>query len=167
MVIWFAVRKSARNLRNNVLWQIVCPINYTHMFLSCLFVCVFKINYQWLVSLFYSYSLGLLHWDWDSHCPSDSGATPKDMDKIDPHHNATKHSKNVTQWIYLGLYCTVGWHEWHACLCSHYLPASMLTHWSWDKMDSITQTTFSQAFPSMNIVVFWLNFHWNMLTWVR
>ena len=37
-----------------------------------------------------------------------------------------------------------------------------LTHRGWDKMDAISQTTFSRAFSSMNIVAFWLNFHWNM-----
>ena len=37
-----------------------------------------------------------------------------------------------------------------------------LTHWGRDKMDAISQTTYSRAFPSMKVVVFWLNFHWNM-----
>ena len=41
-------------------------------------------------------------------------------------------------------------------------PKPMLTHWGRDKMDAISQTTFSHAFSSMKIVVFWLNFHWNM-----
>ena len=38
-----------------------------------------------------------------------------------------------------------------------------LTHWGRDKMDAISQTTFSCAFSSMKIAVFWLNFHWNIL----
>ena len=44
---------------------------------------------------------------------------------------------------------------------------NMLTHWGWDKMDAISQTTFSRAFSSMKIVVFWLNFHWNMFARVQ
>ena len=39
---------------------------------------------------------------------------------------------------------------------------NVLTHWGRDKMDAISQTTFSRAFSSMKIAVFWLNFHWNM-----
>ena len=42
-----------------------------------------------------------------------------------------------------------------------------LTHWGRDKMDAISQTTFSRAFSSMKIVVFWLNFHWNMFPRVQ
>ena len=42
-----------------------------------------------------------------------------------------------------------------------------LTHWGWDKMDAISQTTFSRAFSSMKIIVFWLNFHWNMFARVQ
>ena len=42
-----------------------------------------------------------------------------------------------------------------------------LTHWGRDKMDAISQTTFSHAFSSMKIFVFWLNFHWNMFTMVQ
>ena len=43
----------------------------------------------------------------------------------------------------------------------------ILTHWGRDKMDAISQTTFSRAFSSMKIVVFWLNFHWNMFARVQ
>ena len=42
-----------------------------------------------------------------------------------------------------------------------------LTHWGRDKMDAISQTTFSYAISSMKIVVFWLNFHWNMFARVQ
>ena len=42
-----------------------------------------------------------------------------------------------------------------------------LTHWGRDKMDAISQTTFSRAFSSMKIVVFWLNFHWNLFSRVQ
>ena len=42
-----------------------------------------------------------------------------------------------------------------------------LTQWARDKMDAISQTTFSPAFSSMKIVVFWLNFHWNMFARVQ
>ena len=37
-----------------------------------------------------------------------------------------------------------------------------ISHWGRDKM-----TTFSRAFSSMKIVVFWLNFHWNMFARIQ
>ena len=43
----------------------------------------------------------------------------------------------------------------------------VLTHWGRDKMDAISQTTVSWAFSSMEIAVFWLNFHWNMFARVQ
>ena len=36
-----------------------------------------------------------------------------------------------------------------------------LTHWGWDKMADISQTTFSHAFSWMKIYEFRLRFHWN------
>ena len=42
-----------------------------------------------------------------------------------------------------------------------------LTHWGRDEMDAISQTPFSRAFSSKKIVVFWLNFHWNMFARVQ
>ena len=42
-----------------------------------------------------------------------------------------------------------------------------LTHWGRDKMDAISQTTFSRAFSAMKIAAFWLNFHWNMFARVQ
>ena len=38
---------------------------------------------------------------------------------------------------------------------------SKLTHWGWDKMIAILQTTFSNAFSWMKMHGFWLRFHWN------
>ena len=46
-------------------------------------------------------------------------------------------------------------------------PILQLTHWGRDKMNAISQTTLSRAFSSMKIVVFWLNFHWNMFARVQ
>ena len=47
------------------------------------------------------------------------------------------------------------------------LRLNVLTHWGRDKMDAISQTTFSRAFSSMKIVVFWLDFHLNMFERVQ
>ena len=44
---------------------------------------------------------------------------------------------------------------------------AFLTQLGRDKMDAISQTTFSCAFSSMKIAVFWLNFHWNMFARVQ
>ena len=35
-----------------------------------------------------------------------------------------------------------------------------LTHWGWDKMDAISQTTFSSTFSWMKMFEFRLKFHW-------
>ena len=35
-------------------------------------------------------------------------------------------------------------------------------YWGWDKMDNISQTTFSNIFSSMKIFEFLLKFHWNL-----
>ena len=34
----------------------------------------------------------------------------------------------------------------------------VLTHWGWDKMAAILQTTYSKPFSSMKMVVFWSKF---------
>ena len=47
-------------------------------------------------------------------------------------------------------------------VCLRLKDRSCLTHCGREKMDAISQTTFSLAVSSMKIVVFWLNFHWNM-----
>ena len=46
-------------------------------------------------------------------------------------------------------------------------PSLPLTHWGRDKMDALSQTTFSRAFSSTKIVVFWLNFHWKIFARVQ
>ena len=42
-----------------------------------------------------------------------------------------------------------------------------LTHWGRDKIDDPLQMAFSNAFPWMKFVVFWLKFHWNYFPWVQ
>ena len=42
-----------------------------------------------------------------------------------------------------------------------------LTHWGWDKMDAIFQTTFSNAFSWMKIYEFRLSFHWSLFLSVQ
>ena len=49
----------------------------------------------------------------------------------------------------------------------HVTRTLLLTHWGRDKMDAISQTTFLRVFSSMKIVIFWLNFHWNMFARVQ
>ena len=39
----------------------------------------------------------------------------------------------------------------------------MLTHWGRDKMDAISQTTFSNAFSWTKMYEFRLRFHWNLV----
>ena len=40
--------------------------------------------------------------------------------------------------------------------------AMTLTHWGRDKMDAISQTTFSNTFSWMKIFESWLEFHWSL-----
>ena len=42
-----------------------------------------------------------------------------------------------------------------------------LTHWGRDKMDTISQTTFSNAFSWMKMFEYWLKFHWNLFLMVQ
>ena len=38
----------------------------------------------------------------------------------------------------------------------------VLTHWGWDKIDAISQTTFSSTFSWMKMFEFRLKFHWSL-----
>ena len=42
-----------------------------------------------------------------------------------------------------------------------------LTHWGRDKMDVISQTTFSSAFCRTKMFELRWNFHWNLFLWVQ
>ena len=46
-------------------------------------------------------------------------------------------------------------------------PLSHLTHWGRDKMDAISQTTFSSAFSWMKMFEFQLKFHWSLFLKVQ
>ena len=48
-------------------------------------------------------------------------------------------------------------------LCLRAGVVSLLTHWGWDNMDAISQTTFSNAFSSMKMFEFRCQFHWSFL----
>ena len=37
-----------------------------------------------------------------------------------------------------------------------------LTHWGWDNIATISQTTLSNAFSWMKMLEFWLTFHWSL-----
>ena len=43
----------------------------------------------------------------------------------------------------------------------------VLTHWGWDKMATISQTTFSNTFIWMKMFEFWLKFHWSLFLGVQ
>ena len=47
------------------------------------------------------------------------------------------------------------------------LKVSFLTHWGRDKMDAISQTTFSSAFSWMKMFEFRLKFHWSLFLMVQ
>ena len=66
------------------------------------------------------------------------------------------------------------WSVWSFfCLCDRCVMTSILfliglccgqcgTHWGWDKMADIFQTTFSNAFSWMEMYECWLRFHWSL-----
>ena len=43
----------------------------------------------------------------------------------------------------------------------------LLTHWGWDKIATISQTTLSNAFSWMKMLEFWLKFHWSLFLRVQ
>ena len=43
----------------------------------------------------------------------------------------------------------------------------LLTHWGWDKMAAISQTTLSNAFSWMKILEFRFRFHWSLFPRVQ
>ena len=53
------------------------------------------------------------------------------------------------------------------CVYASSASALVLTHWGWDKMAVIFQTTFSNAFSWMKMNEFWLNFHWSLFPRVQ
>ena len=40
--------------------------------------------------------------------------------------------------------------------------SALLTHWRWDKMAAVFQTTFSNEFSRMKMFEFWSKFHWSL-----
>ena len=42
-----------------------------------------------------------------------------------------------------------------------------LTHWGWDKMAAVFQTTLSNAFSWIKMLWFWLKFHWSLFLLVQ
>ena len=49
----------------------------------------------------------------------------------------------------------------------YHVPVNRLTHWGPDKMDAISQTTFSSAFSWMKMSEFRLKFHWSLFLRVQ
>ena len=43
--------------------------------------------------------------------------------------------------------------------CAYDLHETRITHWGRDKMATILQTTYSNAFSWMKVVIFWIKFH--------
>ena len=48
-----------------------------------------------------------------------------------------------------------------------FIPVWFLTHWGRDKMDAISQTTFSSAFYWMKMYELWLKIHWSLFLRVQ
>ena len=55
----------------------------------------------------------------------------------------------------------------HCCHPLGFMVSIYLTHWSWDKMDTILQKTFSNAISWMKTYGFHLQFHWILLPRVQ
>ena len=54
--------------------------------------------------------------------------------------------------------------QWYPCSLTCYVSSVLneLTHWGQDKMDAISQTTFSNAFSWMKMYECRLRFHWSL-----
>ena len=53
------------------------------------------------------------------------------------------------------------------CNLSGWCNGGTLTHWGWDKMAGISQTTLSIVFSWMKMLEFRLNFHWSLFLTVQ
>ena len=72
----------------------------------------------------------------------------------------------------LGHHDACRWPSTKRCwaICRHhddYTNMFPLTHWGWDKMADISQTTFSNIFSSIKMCQFWLKFHWSLFLRVQ
>ena len=61
----------------------------------------------------------------------------------------------------------LSWMKFTGIRSSSELQWLTLTHWGRDKMDAISQTTFSNAFSWMKMYWFRLRFHWNSFSRVQ
>ena len=86
--------------------------------------------------------------------PQCQWSKPDGYGKISQCITTTKHSKAKTVCIFLGIYCTLTHNVWSR-------------HWGRDKMDVISQTTFSRAFSWMRIYEFRSQFHWSLFPRVQ
>ena len=61
------------------------------------------------------------------------------------------------------------WSEnlWYSCDAMVTILIFLLTHWGRDKMDAISQATFSSAFSWMKMFEFRLKFHWSLFPGVQ
>ena len=65
----------------------------------------------------------------------------------------------VIYWLEHVIYWSRVFMHW-TVICTQ--PMVALTHWGWDKMATIFQTTFSNAFSWMKMYEFRLRFHWSL-----
>ena len=122
----------------------------------------------------YPYSSGLLHWHWDNHdCPSASEATQSRRQAIIWTNDGilliwplgTKFSE-----ISIEIH-TFSFNKMHLKMSVKWRPFCLglneLTHWGWDKMDAISQTTHLNTFSWMKMLEFRLKFHWSLFLRVQ
>ena len=69
---------------------------------------------------------------------------------------------------------TFPWGQWvklsswsFLSICSPPQWCECFTHWGWDKMAAMSQTTFSNTFSLMKFILFLIEFHWNMFPGVE
>ena len=119
-------------------------------------------RFMWHIS---SYSSGLLHWHWGNRmiAPVPVKQPWRIWVKIGCYQTRTKLTKVGGSGMY-SMYTI--------CLCNFrvsntesIMPA--LTHWGWDKMGTILQTTFTNVFSWMKIDLFWFKFHWKLSVRVK
>ena len=68
----------------------------------------------------------------------------------------------VVAWCWIGNKPACGQILTYVITHMHITPINELTHWDWDKIAVIFQTTFSNAFSWMKIYEFHLSFHWSL-----
>ena len=160
-----------------VLKDIKCDVQKTHSTLGKLLQSPTSLQ-QAAKSNPMLWDTSVIWWHWSQ---THTGLTLKDMSKTDLYQTTAKHNNAWTVYLILWIYfvslyfiasCDAHFPEGHQHQFSWRLfvwrePCHHLTHLGRDKMATVFQTTFSNAFSWMKMYKFWWRFHWSLFPRVQ